>query len=129
MPTRKMTSLAMISVRSRTSPVPGSVQRLVWSRPVNIHAAAFVQVVAALDRQLAPGSDVDDGMAPATINRATAGLRGYGAWLSAHRIVAENPAAGLKNLPLNPPALRSLPPVAIDALLRAVRAEADARLR
>jgi site-specific recombinase XerD len=68
-------------------------------------------------------------MAPATINRAIAALRGFGAWLLAERIVSENPMGELKDLPLDPPAPRSIPSEAIDALLRAVRAEPDERLR
>lgn len=72
---------------------------------------------------------VEDGMAPATINRAIAALRGFGVWLLAERIVTESPMGGLKDLPLDPPSPRSIPPEAIDALLRAVRAEPDERLR
>jgi hypothetical protein len=51
MPPKKMTSLAMISVRSRTTGVEiGPAARL---EPAgDMYAAAFVQVVAALDRQL-----------------------------------------------------------------------------
>jgi integrase len=72
---------------------------------------------------------VEDGKAPATINRAIAALRGFGAWLAAERIVTESPMGELKDLPLDPPSPRSIPVEAIDALLRAVRAEADERLR
>ena len=72
---------------------------------------------------------VEDGMAPATINRAIAALRGFGAWLVAERIVSESPMGELKDLPLDPPAPRAIPVEAIDALLRAVRAEPDERLR
>jgi hypothetical protein len=51
-----MTSLAMISVRSRTSAV--SVSPAARLEPTtHMHAAAFVQVLAALERQLAPGGD------------------------------------------------------------------------
>jgi site-specific recombinase XerC len=72
---------------------------------------------------------VADGMAPATINRAIAALRGFGSWLVTQRIVSEHPASDLKDLPVDPPAPRSIPTEAIDALLRAVRAERDERLR
>lgn len=72
---------------------------------------------------------VADGMAPATINRAIAALRGFGSWLVTQKIVSEHPASDLKDLPVDPPAPRSIPTEGVDALLRAVRAERDERLR
>ncbi|MEN9936337.1 MAG: hypothetical protein RLZZ387_2916 [Chloroflexota bacterium] len=71
----------------------------------------------------------DDGAAPATINRAIAALRAYGAWLAATDLTTENPAASLAILPLPPAAPKALPAGAVDALLRAARAEKDERLR
>jgi len=78
---------------------------------------------------LLPSEMIVDGMAPATINRAIAALRGFGSWLVTQGIVSEHPASDLKDLPVDPPAPRSIPTEAIDALLRAVRAERDERLR
>lgn len=71
----------------------------------------------------------DDGAAPATINRAIAALRAYGAWLAATGVTTENPAAGLAVLSLPSATPKALPSEAVDALLRATRTERDERLR
>jgi site-specific recombinase XerD len=64
----------------------------------------------------------EDGAAPATINRGLASLRGYCRWASLSHLLTENPAIGIEDVPTDPLAPRSLPPEAIDALLRAARA-------
>jgi site-specific recombinase XerD len=71
----------------------------------------------------------DDGAAPATINRGLASLRGYCRWVLACHLLLENPMTDVKDVPTEPLAPRSLPPQAIDALLRAARAEPNATLR
>jgi site-specific recombinase XerD len=71
----------------------------------------------------------DDGAAPATINRGLASLRGYCRWTLACHLLLEDPTTDVKDVPTEPMAPRSLPPEAIDALLRAVRAEPNAVLR
>jgi len=71
----------------------------------------------------------DDGVAPATINRGLASLRGYCRWAHARHLLLENPATEVKDVPTEPLAPRSLPAEAIDALLRAARTEQNAILR
>jgi site-specific recombinase XerD len=71
----------------------------------------------------------DDGAAPATINRGLASLRGYCRWAFAGHLLLENPMADIKDVPTEPLAPRSLPPQAIDALLRAARTEPNDTLR
>jgi len=70
-----------------------------------------------------------DGAAPATINRGLASLRGYCRWALARHLLLENPMTDVKDVPTEPLAPRSLPAEAIDALLRAARAEQDPILR
>jgi site-specific recombinase XerD len=71
----------------------------------------------------------DDGAAPATINRGLASLRGYCRWALACHLLLENPMTDVKDVPTEPLAPRSVPPQAIDALLRAAGAEQSAILR
>lgn len=71
----------------------------------------------------------DDGAATATINRGLASLRGYCRWALAHHLLVENPMTDVKDVPIEPLAPRSLPPQAIDALLRAAGAESNATFR
>jgi site-specific recombinase XerD len=71
----------------------------------------------------------DDGAAPATINRGLASLRGYCRWALAGHLLVENPTTDVKDVLTEPLAPRSLPPQAIDALLRAAGAESNAILR
>jgi site-specific recombinase XerD len=71
----------------------------------------------------------DDGVAPATINRGLASLRGYCGFALAQHLLLENPATEVKDVPTEPLAPRSLPAEAIDALLRAAHIEQNAILR
>jgi len=66
---------------------------------------------------------------PATINRGLSTLRRFGEWLIAERILRENPAKGVRDLPLEERGPRSLPDDAVDAVLRAVQAEEEKHLR
>lgn len=72
---------------------------------------------------------VEDGAAPTTINRAMVSLRSYCAWAQQQSLLYENPVTEIKAIPKLPPVPKSLPPEAVDAVLRAVRAEKDERLR
>lgn len=71
----------------------------------------------------------DEAAAPATLNRALVSLRAYLTWAEKTGLVMSNPADDIKALPLPPPTPRSLPPAAVDALLRAVQAERTERVR
>ncbi|MFL5663270.1 MAG: tyrosine-type recombinase/integrase [Ktedonobacteraceae bacterium] len=71
----------------------------------------------------------DDGVAPATINRGLASLRGYCQWATLSHLLTENPAIDLEDVPTNPLVPRSLPVEAVDALLRNARAERHPLLR
>ncbi|HEU5380891.1 MAG TPA: tyrosine-type recombinase/integrase [Ktedonobacteraceae bacterium] len=71
----------------------------------------------------------DDGAAPATINRGLASLRGYCQWATLAHLLTENPATDIEDVPTDPLAPRSLPTEAVDALLRAARAEKHPLLR
>jgi len=70
-----------------------------------------------------------DGVAPATINRGLSTLRQFCTWAIEQKLITENPATSIEDVPSTPLAPRSLPDQAVDALLRAVRNESDLRLR
>jgi len=67
--------------------------------------------------------------APTTINKGLAVLRGYFGWLEREQTVSFSPMTDLPDLPIQLLAPRSLPPAAIDALLREVQGEPDRTLR
>lgn len=66
---------------------------------------------------------------PATINRGISSLRRFGDWLVIERLLSDNPAQGIHDLPLEERGPRSLPDDAVDAVLRAVQAEDDSAIR
>jgi site-specific recombinase XerD len=61
---------------------------------------------------------VDDGAAPATINRACSNLRGWCVWLHEQRIIREDPGRVLRDLPNETSAPSGLPDEAVDMLFR-----------
>jgi integrase/recombinase XerC len=69
-----------------------------------------------------------DGAAPATINRGLSTLRRLCTWAVEQEMVRENLTKDLTDIPSTPVSPRSLPDQAVDALLRAARAEPDPRL-
>jgi site-specific recombinase XerD len=71
----------------------------------------------------------DEGAAPATINRGLSTLRRLCSWAIEQRLLRENPVKEVDDIPSTPVSPRSLPDQAVDALLRATRAEPDPRLR
>ena len=71
----------------------------------------------------------DEAAAPTTLNRALVSLRAYLSWAEKMDLITSNPADEIKALPLPPAVPRSLPPAAVDALLRAVQAERTERVR
>lgn len=71
----------------------------------------------------------DDAAAPSTINRALVTIRAYCSWAKQGGLITENPAEAIKAIPTAPPAPKSLPAEAVDAILRAVRSEKDERIR
>nr|WP_255604488.1 tyrosine-type recombinase/integrase [Oscillochloris sp. ZM17-4] len=71
----------------------------------------------------------DEERKPATINRGLSTLRRFGEWLVAERLLRENPAKGVRDLPLEERGPRSLPDDAVDAVLRAVQAEEEKHIR
>jgi site-specific recombinase XerD len=71
----------------------------------------------------------DEGAAPATINRALSTLRRVFSWAVEQRLLRENLAKEISDIASTPVSPRSLPDQAVDALLRATRAERDPRLR
>lgn len=71
----------------------------------------------------------EDGATPATINRGLSTLRRLCAWAVEQKVLIENPIKDLADVPSGSVSPRSLPDQAVDALLRAVRAEPDSRLR
>lgn len=66
---------------------------------------------------------------PATINRGLSTLRRFGDWLVVERLLQENPARDVRDLPLEELGPRSLPDDAVDAVLRAVQAEEEPAIR
>jgi site-specific recombinase XerD len=71
----------------------------------------------------------DDASAPSTINRALSTIRAYCNWAKQAGLMKENPAAGIEAVQATPPAPKSLPSEAIDAILQAAHNEPDERLR
>lgn len=71
----------------------------------------------------------DEGAAPATINRGLSTLRRVCSWAVEQRLLRENPVKEVFDIPSTPASPRSLPDLAVDALLRATRTEPDPRLR
>jgi site-specific recombinase XerD len=71
----------------------------------------------------------EEGAAPATINRGLSTLRRVFSWAIEKQVVRENPAKAVPDIPATPVSSHSLPDQAVDALLRATRAESDPRLR
>lgn len=70
-----------------------------------------------------------EGAAPATINCGLSTLRRLCTWAMEQRLLTENPVKEIADIPVTPVSPRSLPDLAVDALLRATRAEPDLRLR
>ena len=68
---------------------------------------------------------IDDGAAPATINRAFSTLRRFCAWAVQHGYLADNPCTDLKDVATEPVGPQALPDMAVDALLRAARQQDD----
>jgi site-specific recombinase XerD len=71
----------------------------------------------------------DDAAAATTINRALVTIRAYCAWAKRIGLITENPAEDIKAIPVSQPAPKSLPPEAVDAILRATRTERDEHIR
>lgn len=71
----------------------------------------------------------EEGAATSTLNRALISLRAYLTWAQKTGLIASNPADELKPLPTSDPAPKSIPPAAVDALLRAVQSERSERVR
>lgn len=71
----------------------------------------------------------DDGVAPATINRALSTLRQWCTWAVAQHLVTTNPTTAVDAVPHDPLAPRSLPDAAVDALLRAAHSTHDHTVR
>lgn len=71
----------------------------------------------------------DEERKPATINRGLSTLRRFGDWLVVERLLTENPAKGIHDLPLEEHGPRSLPDDAVDAVLCAVQAEEEKVIR
>ena len=67
--------------------------------------------------------------AASTSNRSLTVLRGYFNWSIANKLIRVNPAKNLKDIPTEPLSPRSLPPDAVDALLREALLESEAVIR
>lgn len=65
----------------------------------------------------------EDGVAPATINRAMATFRTYCDWAKQTGLIPENPAENIKAIPTSQAVPKSLLDEAVDALLRTAQAE------
>jgi site-specific recombinase XerD len=70
---------------------------------------------------------IEDGVAPATINRALSTLRRFCTWAVEHGHMADNPTAGLHDVATEPVGPQALPAIAVDALLRAARQQDEPR--
>ncbi|HEX6292058.1 MAG TPA: tyrosine-type recombinase/integrase [Herpetosiphonaceae bacterium] len=95
------------------------------------HRVSF-DVAHILDRDLRAWQrhrQREDGAKPATINRAQASLRAFFAWAQQEGLIAHNPTAELHDLPIEDGAPRSLPPTAVEWLVRAASAQPDATAR
>ena len=100
-----------------------------WWEQVNHRSFDLTQVVARDLRAWKVMRQRDEGAAPATINRGLSTLRRVCSWAVEQRLLPENPAKEIPDLPSTPVSPRSLPDQAVDALLRVTRTEPDPRLR
>ncbi|HEY1012218.1 MAG TPA: tyrosine-type recombinase/integrase [Herpetosiphonaceae bacterium] len=64
---------------------------------------------------------VDDGAAPATINRGLSTLRGFCGWAVGRGAMADDPSTAIRDVATEPVGPQALPELAVDALLRAAR--------
>ena len=105
------------------------VQFCTWWEQTHFRPFDLTQVVERDLRAWKAFRQQDEGSAPATINRGLSTLRRLCAWAIEQRLLAENPTKEVPDIPSTPVSPRSLPDQAVDALLRATRAEPDPRLR
>lgn len=68
---------------------------------------------------------VEDGAAPATINRALSSLRSFCAWAAQTGHMIDNPTTAIRDVVTEPTGPQAIPDVAVDALLRAARQQPD----
>jgi site-specific recombinase XerD len=99
-----------------------------WWEHTNLRPFDLTQVVERDLRAWKVARQQADGAAPATINRGLSTLRRLCTWAVEQEMVRENPTRDLTDIPSTPVSPRSLPDQAVDALLRAARAEPDPRL-
>jgi site-specific recombinase XerD len=100
-----------------------------WWEQTHLRSFDLTQVVERDLRAWKVFRQQDEGAAPATINRGLSTLRRLCAWVVEQRLLTENPAREVPDVASTPVSPRSLPDQAVDALLRATRAEPDLRLR
>ncbi len=105
------------------------VQFCTWWEQTHLRPFDLTQMVERDLRAWKAFRQQDEGAAPATINRGLSTLRRLCAWAIEQQLLAENPTREVPDIPSTPVSPRSLPDQAVDALLRATRAEPDPRLR
>ncbi len=104
-------------------------QFCLWWEQTHLRSFKLTQVVERDLRAWKAFRQQDKGAAPATINRGLSTIRRLCAWAVEQRLLTENPTREVPDIPSTPVSPRSLPDQAVDALLRATRAEPDPRLR
>jgi integrase/recombinase XerC len=126
-PNRRGRTVSPATIRAARADLQGFIA---WWE--HTHRLSF-DVALVLDRELRQWQlhrQREDGAKPSTINRANASLRAFFAWAQREKLISHNPAADLHDLPLHDIAPRSVPPPALDWLLRAISAQdATTRLR
>jgi integrase/recombinase XerC len=117
---------APLTIKADRSALHGFVRwwETTYRRPFD-PALVVARDAAAWQRQ----RQVEDGKNARTINGAARALKGFFRWAQARGMVTENPFDGLKPLAEQETGPRAILPAAVDALLRAVAQEHDARLR
>ena len=105
------------------------LQFCAWWEQRNLRPFDLTQVVERDLRAWKTVRQQKEGAAPATINRGLSTLRRLCTWAVEQRLLIENPVKGIDDIPSTPVSPRSLPDLAVDALLRATRAEPDLQLR
>ena len=105
------------------------LQFCTWWEHVHMRPFDLTQVMERDLRAWKAFRQQEEGAAPATINRGLSTLRRAFSWAVEQRLLRENPAKEIPDIASTPVSPRSLPDQAVDALLRATRAEPDLRLR
>jgi site-specific recombinase XerD len=100
-----------------------------WWEGCHNRPCPLEQLVARDIRQWQRDRQQVDGVSPKTMNRNLVSLRSFYQWVVDQKLLPENPAIAIEEIPQDKVAPRSLSNEVVDALLRAPGMITDSRLR